>query len=224
MCNHSAHHILSPSRHHVTLKSAPTIHPVHNFIAFHPVPVVRAFTTAVAHGIHGMLLLWPSTLSVDWSHGSFPISNHPFTVDFLRGIAMYSLYLFIMPAMVWHMTRRATVHVRTKLRRSLLLCLLMIIIPFLPAANIHWVVGFEVAERVLYLPSIGFCILVGWILCQTRYARMFVSVIVTLMVARNVVCSLPRFAPPQQYCIRDRHSKIHAAPLCCSECFAMPET
>lgn len=32
-------------------------------------------------------------------------------------------------------------------------------IPFLPAANILVRVGFVIAERVLYLPSIGFCLL-----------------------------------------------------------------
>ena len=40
---------------------------------------------------------------------------------------------------------------------SLSLCL--IIIPFLPASNIFFYVGFVVAERILYLPSLGFCLL-----------------------------------------------------------------
>ena len=36
----------------------------------------------------------------------------------------------------------------------------LIIIPFLPASNLFLRVGFVIAERVLYLPSIGFCMLV----------------------------------------------------------------
>ena len=36
------------------------------------------------------------------------------------------------------------------------------IIPFLPASNLFFPVGFVVAERVLYLPSMGFCMLVAY--------------------------------------------------------------
>ena len=37
----------------------------------------------------------------------------------------------------------------------------MMVIPFIPASNLVAYVGFVVAERVLYIPSIGFCLLVG---------------------------------------------------------------
>ena len=36
-----------------------------------------------------------------------------------------------------------------------------IVIPYLPASNLFFPVGFVVAERVLYLPSMGFCLLVA---------------------------------------------------------------
>uniref|UniRef100_A0A182YA59 Protein O-mannosyl-transferase TMTC3 n=2 Tax=Anopheles stephensi TaxID=30069 RepID=A0A182YA59_ANOST len=36
------------------------------------------------------------------------------------------------------------------------------ILPFLPASNLFFPVGFVIAERVLYMPSMGFCILVGY--------------------------------------------------------------
>ena len=34
-------------------------------------------------------------------------------------------------------------------------------LPFLPAANLFFYVGFVVAERILYLPSVGYCLLIG---------------------------------------------------------------
>ncbi|XP_066541423.1 protein O-mannosyl-transferase TMTC2 isoform X2 [Hoplias malabaricus] len=37
----------------------------------------------------------------------------------------------------------------------------MLAIPFLPATNLFFYVGFVVAERVLYIPSMGFCLLVA---------------------------------------------------------------
>lgn len=43
--------------------------------------------------------------------------------------------------------------------RILTLGLGFLIIPFLPASNLFFRVGFVVAERVIYLPSIGYCIL-----------------------------------------------------------------
>lgn len=36
-----------------------------------------------------------------------------------------------------------------------------VILPFLPATNLFFPVGFVVAERVLYMPSMGFCMLVA---------------------------------------------------------------
>lgn len=36
------------------------------------------------------------------------------------------------------------------------------VLPFLPASNLFFPVGFVVAERVLYIPSMGFCILVAY--------------------------------------------------------------
>ena len=37
----------------------------------------------------------------------------------------------------------------------------LLILPFLPAANLFFYVGFVVAERLLYLPSLGLCLLLG---------------------------------------------------------------
>lgn len=42
----------------------------------------------------------------------------------------------------------------------LVLSLAFMVIPFLPASNLFFRVGFVVAERILYVPSMGFCILV----------------------------------------------------------------
>lgn len=37
----------------------------------------------------------------------------------------------------------------------------LLAIPFLPATNLFFYVGFVIAERVLYIPSMGFCLLVA---------------------------------------------------------------
>ena len=45
--------------------------------------------------------------------------------------------------------------------RFLLMCLVLIFVPFLPSSNLFFKVGFVVAERVLYLPSSGYCLMVA---------------------------------------------------------------
>lgn len=37
-----------------------------------------------------------------------------------------------------------------------------LVFPFLPASNLFFPVGFVVAERILYVPSMGFCVLVSY--------------------------------------------------------------
>lgn len=41
-----------------------------------------------------------------------------------------------------------------------ILSLSLLIVPFVPATNLFFYVGFVIAERVLYVPSMGFCLLV----------------------------------------------------------------
>ena len=41
------------------------------------------------------------------------------------------------------------------------IALSMMVLPFIPATNLFFYVGFVVAERVLYIPSMGYCLLVA---------------------------------------------------------------
>uniref|UniRef100_T1JJZ4 dolichyl-phosphate-mannose--protein mannosyltransferase n=1 Tax=Strigamia maritima TaxID=126957 RepID=T1JJZ4_STRMM len=44
---------------------------------------------------------------------------------------------------------------------ALMVALAILILPFIPATNLFFYVGFVVAERVLYVPSMGFCLLIA---------------------------------------------------------------
>ena len=41
------------------------------------------------------------------------------------------------------------------------LSIAILVFPFIPASNLFFYVGFVVAERILYIPSMGMCLLVG---------------------------------------------------------------
>ena len=56
--------------------------------------------------------------------------------------------------------------------RKLLFGLCLMSIPFIPASNLFFPVGFVIAERVLYIPSMGFCMVVAygaWLLMSNRH-------------------------------------------------------
>lgn len=52
---------------------------------------------------------------------------------------------------------------QTKLNNAsaTLISITILTLPFLPASNLFVYVGFVVAERILYLPSVGYCLLIG---------------------------------------------------------------
>jgi len=59
--------------------------------------------------------------------------------------------------------------------------LALVVVPFLPASNIFFTVGFVVAERVLYLSSIGSCIItvLGFILLgKKRFGKKVSGVLI----------------------------------------------
>lgn len=70
---------------------------------------------------------------------------------------------------------------------TLLIAMAFLTLPFLPATNLFFYVGFVVAERVLYLPSVGYCLLLGLGVGRLKKARYYwkmacVAVIVLLLI------------------------------------------
>ncbi|KAI5744374.1 hypothetical protein M8J76_001778 [Diaphorina citri] len=62
-----------------------------------------------------------------------------------------------------HCTCRVTApKTRLKHEERLAIILALLIIPFIPASNLFFYVGFVLAERVLYIPSVGYCYLVAY--------------------------------------------------------------
>lgn len=69
---------------------------------------------------------------------------------------------------------------------TLLISLAFLTLPFIPATNLFVYVGFVVAERVLYIPSVGYCLLLGLAVSKLRRTKCFkvscFSVLVLLLV------------------------------------------
>ncbi|XP_053574781.1 protein O-mannosyl-transferase TMTC1 [Bombina bombina] len=122
-----------------------------NPASFSPYILTRLLTHSYLLAFNAWLMLAPMTLCYDWQVGSIPLIHSMWDE---RNMATF-LLLMILVSLGWHCL---SVSKRME-HRELLVGLLFLIFPFIPASNLFFRVGFVVAERVLYMPSMGFCIL-----------------------------------------------------------------
>ncbi|XP_048349239.1 protein O-mannosyl-transferase TMTC4 isoform X1 [Sphaerodactylus townsendi] len=115
---------------------------------------VRAINYNYYYSLNAWLLLCPWWLCFDWSMGCVPLIK---SVTDWRIIALAVLWFCLIALM-----GQALCSEDSQKRRILTLGLGFLIIPFLPASNLFFRVGFVVAERVTYLPSIGYCMLITY--------------------------------------------------------------
>lgn len=104
------------------------------------------------------LLLWPAWLSFDWSMDAVPPINR---LNDPRNLATFLFYagLAVLAAKLLKNLQQGGCLYRNQ--QLIATALSFLVLPFLPASNLFFYVGFVVAERVLYMPSIGFCLLLG---------------------------------------------------------------
>uniref|UniRef100_A0A8C4U664 dolichyl-phosphate-mannose--protein mannosyltransferase n=1 Tax=Falco tinnunculus TaxID=100819 RepID=A0A8C4U664_FALTI len=122
-----------------------------NPASFSPYLLTRFLTYSYLLAFNAWLLLAPITLCYDWQVGSIPLVESVWDV---RNLATVFLVL-VMTLLSLH-----CIAAFKKLEhKEVLVGLLFLVFPFIPASNLFFRVGFVVAERVLYMPSMGYCIL-----------------------------------------------------------------
>uniref|UniRef100_A0A8C3PMG4 dolichyl-phosphate-mannose--protein mannosyltransferase n=1 Tax=Calidris pygmaea TaxID=425635 RepID=A0A8C3PMG4_9CHAR len=122
-----------------------------NPASFSPYLLTRFLTYSYLLAFNAWLLLAPITLCYDWQVGSIPLIESVWDV---RNLATVFLVL-VMALLSLH-----CIAAFKKLEhKEVLVGLLFLVFPFIPASNLFFRVGFVVAERVLYMPSMGYCIL-----------------------------------------------------------------
>ncbi|XP_073899142.1 protein O-mannosyl-transferase TMTC4 isoform X3 [Castor canadensis] len=129
----------------------PAFTEVDNPASFADSMLVRAINYNYYYSLNAWLLLCPWWLCFDWSMGCIPLIK---SVGDWRVIALAALWLCLIGLIF-----QALCSEDSRKRRILTLGLGFLVIPFLPASNLFFRVGFVVAERVLYLPSAGYCML-----------------------------------------------------------------
>ncbi|XP_058047765.1 protein O-mannosyl-transferase TMTC1 isoform X1 [Ahaetulla prasina] len=131
--------------------SMPAFSEQDNPASFSPYLLTRFLTYSYLLAFNAWLLLAPITLCYDWQVGSIPLVE---SIWDLRNFATLIL-AFVMLLLCLH----CFVAFKKLEHREILVGLLFLIFPFLPASNLFFRVGFVVAERILYMPSMGYCIL-----------------------------------------------------------------
>ena len=136
----------------------------------------KLLTYPYLHSIYAFLLIYPRNLIADYSYNCVPIIE---SIEDLRNLATVILYSFITFYMAFTFATRRI--------RSLLLMLCWIIIPFLPASQIFFPIGTVIAERLLYIPSLGFCFIVSeflWIFWRrSRAGKIFAVLFISILCA-----------------------------------------
>uniref|UniRef100_A0A7N5JHN8 Protein O-mannosyl-transferase TMTC1 n=1 Tax=Ailuropoda melanoleuca TaxID=9646 RepID=A0A7N5JHN8_AILME len=113
--------------------------------------LMRFLTYSYLLAFNVWLLLAPVTLCYDWQVGSIPLVE---TIWDVRNLATILLAV-VMTLLSLH----CLAAFKRLEHKEVLVGLVFLVFPFIPASNLFFRVGFVVAERVLYMPSMGYCIL-----------------------------------------------------------------
>ncbi|XP_056280753.1 protein O-mannosyl-transferase TMTC1 isoform X2 [Pseudoliparis swirei] len=124
-----------------------------NPASFSPHLLTRILTYSYLLSFNAWLLLAPVMLCYDWQVGSIPMVESLGDVRLLETTLLAALIVALCLHCVFSLQRKEN--------RQVLVGTLFLVFPFIPASNLFFRVGFVVAERVLYMPSMGYCILVA---------------------------------------------------------------
>ncbi|XP_063967470.1 protein O-mannosyl-transferase TMTC4-like [Lytechinus pictus] len=144
--------ILLLTRFFIMGSGIPSFQQVDNPASFLDSIWIRMINYSYIYSLNAWLLLNPWWLCFDWSMGCIPVIQTPLDPRVVAPIVFW-----ITMGVIFFHCLFGPDHYE---RRVLTVSMSAVIIPFLPASNIFFRVGFVVAERVLYLPSLGFCLLV----------------------------------------------------------------
>ncbi|KAG6455024.1 hypothetical protein O3G_MSEX008993 [Manduca sexta] len=133
----------------------------------------RHLTFAYLPALNAWLLTLPEALCCDWTMGTVALIR---SWRDPRNLATIALATALMAAAIHALRTRCS---------ALSMGLALLVLPFLPASNLFFPVGFVVAERVLYMPSMGWCLLVahGWRLLAKKRAKLAAAALIFLLLA-----------------------------------------
>uniref|UniRef100_A0A8C4EIA5 dolichyl-phosphate-mannose--protein mannosyltransferase n=1 Tax=Dicentrarchus labrax TaxID=13489 RepID=A0A8C4EIA5_DICLA len=139
------------------------------------------------YSLNAWLLLCPWWLCFDWSMGCVPLIKS--ATDWRM------VWLLLLWCILIGLISQALCSQDSQRRRTLTLGLVLLVVPFLPACNLFFRVGFVIAERVLYLSSAGYCLLLAYSLghccfCWSRFRKLLCVSVLALLCVYVARCAL----------------------------------
>jgi tetratricopeptide (TPR) repeat protein len=125
------------------------------------------------------LFVFPRTLSADYWKSDVPIAGSLFDGPVLLSLGLWAALV----AVAWW---------RLRDQRAFLLGVAWFLMTILPASNLFFGSGVGKAERILYLPSVGLCLVVGWIALRVETATARRRVLLPLVAAPLVLALAAR--------------------------------
>ncbi len=135
----------------------------------------RILTALKVQGDYLALLVWPQKLCGDYSFNAVPTVTSFSDPAVLVSIALLAVILGLA---VWSFRRRG----------SIWFGLLFYALAIFPASNLLVSIGTIKAERLLYLPSLGFCLVIG--VCAAALYKKSMQKIASAGIARAVAASI----------------------------------
>ncbi|XP_053660165.1 protein O-mannosyl-transferase TMTC4 [Anopheles marshallii] len=127
---------------------SPKFHRMDNPVGATNSTTTRILSQSYLYWLNSYLLLCPDRLSFDWALGSVPLVESIFDGRMLLIGLFYGTVAIL------------ALRSNESKAREIKISLALTIVPFLPACGFVRV-GFVIAERLLYLPSVGFCYLLA---------------------------------------------------------------
>eukprot|EP00602_Paraphysomonas_sp_CaronLab_P007303 CAMPEP_0185035494 /NCGR_PEP_ID=MMETSP1103-20130426/26972_1 /TAXON_ID=36769 /ORGANISM="Paraphysomonas bandaiensis, Strain Caron Lab Isolate" /LENGTH=963 /DNA_ID=CAMNT_0027572601 /DNA_START=413 /DNA_END=3304 /DNA_ORIENTATION=- len=121
------------------------------------------------HFRYFFLLLWPIELSAEYAFDCIPKVSDWHDNGNYRVYNACAMYAFLFAVGVWgfyRMVYRPPSRVRSE---AVLISLMFLVVPFIPASGVFLRLGTLLAERLLYIPSIGFCYLLCVMLLEISH-------------------------------------------------------
>ena len=147
--------------------------------------LTRSLTFLYLPAFNVGLLLAPHRLSFDWSMDAIPLVTR---LSDGRNLSAVALYFTLALAAFKVLKKLATSNGCQRGDGVLVLAtsIAMMVIPFLPATNVLFYVGFVVAERILYIPSMGYCLLLAFALSKLKQRRSLLVFVIVFSAVKTV--------------------------------------
>jgi hypothetical protein len=116
--------------------------------------LTRMLSISYLWAVNVWLLLWPQGLCADWSSGSIRVIK---SLADVRNMATLTLFAAVIALAYFVLLSKESPRSKT----CVFVGVGMLVVPFVPAMNIFFIVATVIGERILYIPSMGYILLLG---------------------------------------------------------------